>query len=177
MKLLSKLNLIFCSFLLLIGTLGSCQPTEKANINHDSSYSEGNNDSDSSRKHKKKHKKRNRRENSDNENSKYGSENRSNDTQTDIRTGNAPEKALKVLKYVRENGVAIDGYVGGRKFGNYEGLLPKNDASGKRINYQEWDVNPKVNGKNRGTERLITGSDGKAYYTNDHYRSFVEVRN
>ncbi|PWK27094.1 ribonuclease [Arcicella aurantiaca] len=176
MKLFSKLNLLFCFFFLLIGTLASCQPTDKTNVNQENNHSEYESDSNYSRKHKKKHKKRNRRENSDNENSKYSSENRSNDRQSDIRTGNAPEKALKVLKYVRENGVAIDGYVGGRKFGNYEGLLPKNDASGKRINYQEWDVNPKVNGKNRGTERLITGSDGKSYYTNDHYRSFVEVR-
>lgn len=177
MKLFSKLNLIFCFFFLLIGTLASCQPTEKTNANHDSSYSENGNDSDSTRKHKKKHKKRNRRENSDNEDSKYNSENRSNDSSVDIKVGNVPDKALKVLKYVRENGEAIDGYVGGRKFGNYEGLLPKKDASGKRINYQEWDVNAKVNGRNRGTERLVTGSDGKAYYTNDHYRSFVEVRN
>ena len=87
-----------------------------------------------------------------------------------------PTKALQVLKYARENGVAMDGYVGGRRFGNNENLLPKNDASGKRINYQEWDVNPKTQGKNRGTERLITGSDGKAYYTNDHYQSFLLVK-
>jgi ribonuclease T1 len=176
MKLFSKLNLLFCLFFLLTGTLASCQPTDKSNENQENNHSEYESDSNYSRKHKKKHKKRNRRENSDSENPKYSPENRSNDKQSDIRTGNAPDKALKVLKYVRENGVAIEGYVGGRKFGNYEGLLPKNDASGNRINYQEWDVNPKVNGKNRGTERLITSSDGKAYYTDDHYRSFVEVR-
>lgn len=164
---------LFLLFFLFIGTLTSCQPSEKSTINHSYSYSESGNDNDSTRKHKKK---RNRRENTNNEKLKYSAENRSNDTQTDIRTSNTPDKALKVLKYVRENGVAIDGYVGGRKFGNYEGLLPKNDASHTRINYQEWDVNPKVNGKNRGTERLITGSNGKAYYTDDHYRSFVEVR-
>ncbi len=86
------------------------------------------------------------------------------------------KKALTVLKYVRENGVAMSGYVGGRRFGNFEGLLPKKDASGKQINYQEWDVNPKMQGKNRGTERLITGSDGKGYYTNDHYGSFLLVK-
>jgi len=173
MKLFSKLNILFCFFFLLLGTLASCQPSEKSTVNDDNSYST---DSDSTRGHKKKHRKRHKRDDSERKDSKYSSENRSNDSNTDTRTGNAPDKALKVLKYVRENGVAIDGYVGGRKFGNYEDLLPKNDASGKRINYQEWDVNPKVNGKNRGTERLITGSDGKAYYTNDHYRSFVEVR-
>jgi ribonuclease T1 len=98
------------------------------------------------------------------------------DSAASIGTCNVPTKALKVLKYVRENGVAMGGYVGGRKFGNYEGLLPKKDASSRKINYQEWDVNPKIQGKNRGAERLVTGSDGKAYYTDDHYGSFVLVR-
>ena len=86
-----------------------------------------------------------------------------------------PKKVYDVLKYVRENGTAPDGYVGGRKFGNYENILPKKDKSGRKINYQEWDVNPKQQGRNRGAERLITGSDGKAYFTKNHYKSFVEI--
>lgn len=88
-----------------------------------------------------------------------------------------PSKVYQVLKYIRENGSAPNGYVGGRKFGNYENLLPKKEPNGRRINYQEWDVNPKKQGKNRGAERLITGSDGKAYFTNNHYKSFVEINN
>ncbi|AFK03462.1 guanine-specific ribonuclease N1 and T1 [Emticicia oligotrophica DSM 17448] len=87
-----------------------------------------------------------------------------------------PKKVYEVLNYVKENGVAPDGYVGGRKFGNYEKILPQKDDSGRRINYQEWDVNPKKQGKNRGAERLVTGSDGRAYYTNNHYKSFVEIK-
>ena len=141
------------------------------------SPSDSQNESGSSENHRKKHKKHRKHEGNNSENSKYAPENRADITQVDIRTGDVPTKALKVLKYARENGVAMDGYVGGRRFGNFENLLPKKDASGKRIEYQEWDVNPKTQGKNRGTERLITGSDGKAYYTNDHYRSFVEVKN
>ena len=47
---------------------------------------------------------------------------------------------------------------------------------GKAISYQEWDVNPKVHNVNRGAERLVTGSDGSAYYTSDHYRTFTKVR-
>lgn len=86
-----------------------------------------------------------------------------------------PQKVNEVLKYIRENNAAPDGYVGGRKFGNYENLLPKKDNNGRRINYQEWDVNPKKEGRNRGAERLITGSDGKAYFTKNHYKSFVEI--
>ncbi len=88
---------------------------------------------------------------------------------------NIPKKVYEVLKYIRKNNTAPDGYVGGRKFGNFENLLPKKDGNGRRINYQEWDVNPKKQGRNRGAERLITGSDGKAYFTKNHYKSFVEI--
>jgi len=37
-------------------------------------------------------------------------------------------------------------------------------------------VNPRMPGKNRGPERLVTGSDGSAYYTADHYKSFIKIR-
>jgi len=57
-----------------------------------------------------------------------------------------------------------------------EQALPKHDSRGRAITYQEWDVNPKVEGVNRGTERLITGSDGSAYVTADHYKTFTKVR-
>lgn len=86
-----------------------------------------------------------------------------------------PQKVYEVLKYIKENGIAPDGYVGGRKFGNYEKLLPQKDENGRRINYQEWDVNPKKQGRNRGVERLVTGSDGRAYFTKNHYKSFINV--
>lgn len=87
-----------------------------------------------------------------------------------------PEKVLKVLAFVDQNGEAMDGYEGGRNFGNYERLLPQSDANGKRIKYREWDVNPLKRGVNRGAERLITGSDHSAYYTDDHYKSFKKIR-
>jgi dienelactone hydrolase len=87
-----------------------------------------------------------------------------------------PEKVLKVLKHVDETGEAIDGYEGGRSFGNFEKRLPQNDARGRRIRYREWDVNPLQRGKNRGAERLVTGSDGSAHYTDDHYDSFKKIR-
>ena len=181
MKTLSSLKTFFLLFSLLISTLASCRFSEKKDenttIQTEKDDSNSQKEGDSSENHRKKHKKRRKYEGDNGENSKYASENRADITQADIRTGDVPTKALKVLKYARENGVAMDGYVGGRRFGNFENLLPKKDASGKRIEYQEWDVNPKIQGKNRGTERLITGSDGKAYYTNDHYRSFVEVKN
>lgn len=87
-----------------------------------------------------------------------------------------PQQAIVVLNYVQKNGRPINGYVGGRKFGNYEGLLPKKDKNNQNINYREWDIYPKIEGKNRGAERLVTGSDKKAYYTKNHYQSFVEIK-
>jgi guanyl-specific ribonuclease Sa len=90
------------------------------------------------------------------------------------------EKARTVLKYIDEHHEAPKGYEGGRTFHNFGGAqeetLPKHDSSGRAITYQEWDVNPKVAGVNRGTERLITGSDGSAYVTADHYKTFMKVR-
>ncbi len=91
------------------------------------------------------------------------------------RQGKIPQKVYEVLKYIKENGEAPDGYVGGRKFGNYEKQLPQKDENGRRINYQEWDVNPKQQGRNRGAERLVTGSNNKAYYTKNHYKTFIEI--
>ncbi len=81
-----------------------------------------------------------------------------------------------MLKTVDETGDAPEGYEGGRTFGNYEHRLPAADHSGRRIKYREWDVNPHVQGVNRGVERLITGSDDSAYFTSDHYEHFTKIR-
>lgn len=65
-------------------------------------------------------------------------------------------------------------YAGGRVFNN--GAQPDGNKlpylAGQT--YQEWDITPCVLGQNRGAERIITSSDGKAYYTNDHYNNFTE---
>ena len=87
-----------------------------------------------------------------------------------------PVHARETLRYIRQHGYAPPGHVGGRVFGNYEGLLPRYDARRKRIEYREWDVRPKAEGRSRGAERLVTGSDGRAWYSADHYRTFVEAQ-
>jgi ribonuclease T1 len=97
-------------------------------------------------------------------------------TEPNASTANIPAKVYTLLKHIKETGEAPAGYVGGRIFQNRERHLPSKDAQNKKIKYQEWDVNPKKRGKNRGTERLITGSDDKAWYTNDHYATFTEVK-
>lgn len=87
-----------------------------------------------------------------------------------------PQKVYTVLKYILANHQPMPGYVGGRVFTNREKIVPTTDSTGKTIDYQEWDVNPKVEGQNRGTERILTGSDGRAWYTNDHYQTFTQIR-
>ena len=90
-----------------------------------------------------------------------------------------PAKVKRVLRYIDEHGKAPPGFVGGRVFYN-EGRagvrpLPRVDVDGNPIEYHEWDVNRREPGHNRGKERLVTGSDGSAYYTGDHYQSFDVV--
>ena len=87
-----------------------------------------------------------------------------------------PQKVYDVLKYIRANHQAMDGYVGGRVFSNREKIVPQKDANGNPITYQEWDVNPKIQGQNRVTERILTGSDGRAVYTEDQDKSFKEIK-
>ena len=56
--------------------------------------------------------------------------------------------------------------IGGDRFGNREGLLPKG-------NYTECDLNT-LGEEERGAERLVF-SDTEYYYTEDHYESFTQV--
>jgi guanyl-specific ribonuclease Sa len=94
--------------------------------------------------------------------------------------GGIPAKAQTVLAQIQaNNGAAPQGYAGGGTFAN-DGrqngqVLPKTDASGNPITYKEYDVNPLMPGVNRGKERIVIGSDGKAYYTNDHYKTFTQM--
>ena len=92
-----------------------------------------------------------------------------------VRAAEIPKEALAVLAYVRTHDAAPAGYVGGRRFGNYDRNLPQSDAKGKAIEYREWDIHPKMPGRNRGAERLVTGNDGRAWYTADHYATFTEI--
>ncbi|MBO5999891.1 MAG: ribonuclease [Lachnospiraceae bacterium] len=57
--------------------------------------------------------------------------------------------------------------IGGDYFGNYEGKLPKR----KGLSYHECDIDT-MGKKSRGSKRLIYGTDGSIYYTDDHYESF-----
>jgi guanyl-specific ribonuclease Sa len=91
-----------------------------------------------------------------------------------------PTTARDVLAHVRQHGAPPPGVRGGRVFRN-DGrggsqVLSRTDRNGNAIRYREWDVNPYQRGVNRGPERIVTGSDGRAYYTADHYRTFTEIQ-
>lgn len=58
--------------------------------------------------------------------------------------------------------------IGGDRFGNYEGLLPK--AEGRL--YFECDIDT-AGASSRGAKRIVYSNDGLIYYTEDHYESFV----
>ena len=58
--------------------------------------------------------------------------------------------------------------IGGDKFGNREGLLPKKDGR----QYYECDIDTNGRGS-RGARRIVFSNDGLIYYTSDHYGSFT----
>ena len=96
------------------------------------------------------------------------------------RTLKYEHRLEETLLYVRLHRQPPPGHVGGRRFGNFgrggEQRLPVRTGRGSRIDYQEWDIHPRRPGRNRGAERLVTGSDGRAWYSADHYCSFTEMR-
>lgn len=86
-----------------------------------------------------------------------------------------PGYVIETLNYILKYDKAPKGYVGGRIYFNRNKVLPQLDASQRKIQYREWDVHPKQPGKNRGAERLVTGSDLSAYFTKDHYNNFIKI--
>ena len=59
--------------------------------------------------------------------------------------------------------------IGGDRFGNFEGQLPK--AKGRK--FFECDAN--YHGGRRGPERIVFSNDGRVWYTKDHYATFTEL--
>ena len=86
---------------------------------------------------------------------------------TDARV---PAAAVEVYRHVLATGRAPAGHVGGRVWNNREHSLP----SGGR--YREFDVHPRVRGRNRGPERVIVDdATRRGWYTADHYRTFHPI--
>lgn len=92
----------------------------------------------------------------------------------------APTNVQNVLDQILATGRPPSGYVGGRTFAN-DGRgggerLPTTELYGRGITYREYDVHPHQRGVNRGGERIVVGSNGNAYYTINHYRSFMRIK-
>lgn len=81
-----------------------------------------------------------------------------------------PQKVKDLLEAIQQHeGKALPGYIGGRVFQNRERRLPPG-------HYREYDVNPKVRGRSRDAERIVIEQDtGRAYYTGNHYRTFMPL--
>ena len=80
------------------------------------------------------------------------------------------QKAKDLLEAIQQHeGKALPGYIGGKVFQNRERRLPPG-------HYREYDVNPKVRGRSRDAERIVIEQDtGRAYYTGNHYRTFIPL--
>jgi guanyl-specific ribonuclease Sa len=83
---------------------------------------------------------------------------------------NPPQRAKDLLEAIQQHeGNALPGYIGGGVFQNRERRLPLG-------HYREYDVNPKIRGRSRDAERIvIEQGSGRAYYTGDHYRTFIPL--
>ena len=60
--------------------------------------------------------------------------------------------------------------IGGDRFSNREGLLPK--ANGRT--WTECDIDT-LGENSRGAKRIVYSNDGLIYYTDDHYESFQQI--
>lgn len=87
-----------------------------------------------------------------------------------------PDKAKDIAEQIKNNnGTPPSGYKGGRTYKNIqleEGAQKLPDGA----NYREYDVNPYIKGQNRGNERIVIGDDGSVWYTNNHYKTFKEIK-
>lgn len=88
----------------------------------------------------------------------------------EIDVADLPPEARTTLRLIEQGGpfpYSRDGVV----FGNYERRLPQR----QRGYYREYTVKT-PGARNRGARRIIAGSVGERYYTEDHYRTFRRIR-
>jgi ribonuclease T1 len=98
---------------------------------------------------------------------------------TAARYTGVPAAAWETLKLIDAGQwppVDSPGTHGGDTWMNRSGQLARKTGAGAAVSYREWDVNRKQSGRTRDAERIITGSDGSAWYTGDHYQTFTRMR-
>jgi len=90
--------------------------------------------------------------------------------QGEIAVQKLPDEARQTLALIRSNGpfpYQRDGAV----FANRENRLPRQ----QRGYYREYTVRT-PGAKDRGARRIVAGKGGEFYYSEDHYRSFMRIR-
>jgi ribonuclease T1 len=90
--------------------------------------------------------------------------------QGEIAVQNLPDEARQVIALIRGNGpfpYPRDGAV----FANREAQLPRRE----RGYYHEYTVRT-PGAKDRGARRIVAGKAGELYYSEDHYRTFMRIR-
>src|SRR5437868_9825545 len=88
---------------------------------------------------------------------------------SDIDAKSLPPEARQTIALIKSGGpfpYSRDGVV----FNNRQGQLPKK----ARGYYHEYTVRT-PGARERGARRIISGREGEAYYTDDHYRTFRAV--
>jgi len=94
----------------------------------------------------------------------------SNSFSSNIDRNSLPFEAYETLQKI-ENGGPFFNEKDGAVFGNYEKMLPVKP----RGYYREYTVKtPGVKG--RGAKRIIAGKGGERFYTDDHYKTFKEIK-
>jgi ribonuclease T1 len=88
----------------------------------------------------------------------------------EVSAAELPAQARVTIELIRKGGpypFERDGIV----FGNFEKQLPLRE----RGYYREYTVRTPGT-KSRGARRIVAGTGGELYYTEDHYQSFKRVR-
>ncbi|MFD4633117.1 ribonuclease domain-containing protein [Streptomyces sp. NPDC058284] len=86
-----------------------------------------------------------------------------------VQVGRLPAEARRTLERIDDGGPFPYGK-DGAVFGNFERELPRR----ARGYYHEYTVRTPGE-RDRGARRIVTGSGGEIYYTDDHYASFKAV--
>lgn len=87
-----------------------------------------------------------------------------------IPAADLPREARETLRLIKRGG-PFPYSKDGSTFGNRERLLPVRS----RGYYREYTVQA-PGARDRGARRIIAGSSGEYYYTDDHYASFRRIR-
>lgn len=87
-----------------------------------------------------------------------------------IAASELPAQARDTLALIRAGG-PFPFTRDGTTFFNREGLLPK----AARGYYREYTVKT-PGSRDRGARRIVAGKRGEFYYTPDHYRTFMRIR-